>query len=120
MKQYEKAIMELPQIGDLKFVKEEVDMFLDPKTQHEKEQAPVHILKAANMCLWEWCKSEEFGPEVVAGIKNVDYDNLDLFQKGVLHILASCQYKDGFFDIEKASVDYEWDVDKWKKSLNIS
>lgn len=117
MKTYELAINSLPQEGDLKFVKEELNSFLNPKTQHEKEQAPIHILKIAWLCICEWSKSKEFGPKVFDELDKVKYTELDLFQKAVFHILASCRYCDGFFDVKNAEINWDFDMDNWKKTF---
>lgn len=114
MKRYEEAINLLPQKGDLI---ELLDHFLEPKTEHEIEQSPIQVLKAAYLCIQEWSSAEEFGAKVFETLKTVEYSKLDLFQKAVLHILASCQYKDGFFDIQSAEIDWNFNVEEWKKTI---
>ena len=117
MKKYQEAINSLPKKGDLVFVKEELDLFLGPEAAKDSGQAELHILKAAWLCLQEWSKSAEFGPKVFETLKTTDYSKLDLFQKAVIHILASCQYKDGFFDVQNAEIAWDQGVENWKKTI---
>ncbi|MCR5310888.1 MAG: hypothetical protein K6E32_05655 [Lachnospiraceae bacterium] len=117
MKKYEEAINSLPQKGDLVFVKEELELFLGPEGEKDPGQAEQHVLKAAWLCLLEWSKSAEFGPKVFEALKTTDYSKLDLFQKAVIHILAFCQYKDGFFDVQNAEIDWNSGADNWNKTI---
>ena len=117
MKKYDEAVNSLPQKGDLVFVRGEIDASLEPKSEEDIIQAPIHMLKVARLCVEEWSKSAEFGSKVFETLKTFEYSKLDLFQKAVFHVLASCEYKDGLFDIQNANIEWDFKVENWKKEF---
>ena len=120
MKEYEKAIHDLPEMIDHHYIRpeieEEVGVWLNDE---DVDQAAMHLLKAAVQCLEIWCEDPGFAPAVIGRLKDLKYDNLDFFQKAVLQVLANCSYKDGFFDIHDSHLDYQIGVSDWKKTIEI-
>ncbi len=122
MKSYEEAIESLPETRQGKHIKAIVKSELK-WLKEEAEPDPLHTLKAARICVNEWTQNKEFAPKVFETLKTINYSKLDFFEKGILYILASCPYKDGFFDLYNANIDYgsfdlNANVKKWIEALN--
>ena len=118
MKDYEIALKELPEKMGTKIFRDEIISEVQYGLEEQNDfQAGAHMLKAARECLFKWCKHEDFSDKVFERIKTVNYDDLDLFQRAVIHILSVTPYKDNCFDISQSSVDYFCLPKDWNKGI---
>jgi hypothetical protein len=115
MKEYMIAIEEMNNIYDKADIKGELKMYLHSKTS----DARMHILKAALIFVYDMCKDEDFGPAVKEIMDNVNYDNLDLFEKAVIHILSFSKYKNGYFELSTSFPLLE-NENEWGKTISFA
>lgn len=113
MKRYEEAIIKVSQLPQLGHIVNEIHYWTSANDD-DSFQVGIHLLKEARECLFEWSKEDSFLEDVYQAASNANYDELDLFQKAIYHILSIAPIKDGKFDISSTIIDWNEPLENWQ------